>query len=121
MRLTRDFLPPERAALWPQFFERAMHEGPFQVEYRLILPRILELAFNPFVIDGKTVGISVFGKDITERKAAEEAYREADKKYRDIFDKAIKGFYQTTPQGKSLTPNPALAEMPGYNSADDLV
>ena len=120
MRL-HELLPPERAALWPQFFERAMHEGPFQVEDRLILPRILELAFNHIVIDGKTVGISVFGKDITERKAAEEAYREADRKYRDIFDKAIEGFYQTTPQGKYLTANPALAVMLGFNSADDLV
>jgi len=32
-----------------------------------------ELAFNPIVVDGKTTGVSVFGKDITERKAAEES------------------------------------------------
>jgi diguanylate cyclase (GGDEF)-like protein/PAS domain S-box-containing protein len=72
-----ELLPPERAALWPPFYARAISEGPFRVEYTLILPRILELAFNPIVVDGKITGVSVFGKDITERKRAEEELRES--------------------------------------------
>jgi diguanylate cyclase (GGDEF)-like protein/PAS domain S-box-containing protein len=35
------------------------------------------MAFNPIVADGETTGVSVFGKDISERKAAEESLRES--------------------------------------------
>ena len=72
-----ELLPPERAALWPPFYARAISEGPFRMEYSLIQPRILELAFNPIVVDGKIVGVSVFGKEITERKLAEQELRES--------------------------------------------
>jgi diguanylate cyclase (GGDEF)-like protein/PAS domain S-box-containing protein len=73
-----EVLPPERAVLWPQFYERVLAEGPFRVEYSRIDGGIMELAFNPIVVDGETTGISVFGKDITERKAAESALKEAE-------------------------------------------
>jgi len=68
-----DYLPPEKAALWPPFYNRALREGAFRVEYRLRDGRFLELAFNPIFAEGKAVGVSVFGKDITERKSAEDS------------------------------------------------
>ena len=70
-------LPPERAALWPPLYERVRTEGPFRVEYSLVNGCILDLSFNPIVVDGETTGVSVFGKDITERKRTEEALRES--------------------------------------------
>jgi diguanylate cyclase (GGDEF)-like protein/PAS domain S-box-containing protein len=70
-----DFLPPERAASWPLFYRRARERGAFRVEYALADGRILEMAFSLIVEDGKATGVSVFGKDISERKRAEEALR----------------------------------------------
>src|ERR1035437_252732 len=64
----KDFVPPERAGLLPPFYERVLAEGSFRVEFPLADGRILELAFNPIIVDGETTGVSVFGKDITERK-----------------------------------------------------
>jgi len=72
-----DLFPPERAALWPPFFHRALSQGPFRIEYPLLDGRILEMAFNPIVVDGRITGISVFGKDVTERKRTEESLRES--------------------------------------------
>jgi diguanylate cyclase (GGDEF)-like protein/PAS domain S-box-containing protein len=120
MRL-HDALTPARAALWPPFYERALSEGPFRIEYPLLHTRIVELAFNPIVVNGKTTGISVFGKDITERKAAESALGETEKKYRAIFDGALEGMFQTSLGGKTLTANPAMAKMLGYDSPDELM
>ena len=74
----QDFLPPERAACWTPFYERAISEGPFRVEYEMLNGQTLELAFNPIVVDEKTTGISVFGKDITIRKKALDALREKE-------------------------------------------
>lgn len=62
-----------------------------------------------------TVGI-----DITERKEAEEALREAENKYRKIFENAVEGIFQTTPDGRYLSANPALARIYGYGSPEDL-
>jgi diguanylate cyclase (GGDEF)-like protein/PAS domain S-box-containing protein len=70
-------LPPEIAANWPPLYQRALSEGPFRVEYPFVNGSILELSLNPIVVDGKTIGISVFGKNITERKRAEAQLRES--------------------------------------------
>ncbi|NEQ45920.1 MAG: PAS domain S-box protein [Leptolyngbya sp. SIOISBB] len=59
-----------------------------------------------------TVGI-----DITERDQAETALREAESKYRNIFEHAVEGIFQTTPEGHYLSANPALAHIYGYESA----
>jgi len=60
-------------------------------------------------------------QDITERKQAEEALRKAEHKYREIFENSIEGIFQTTPEGKYLGANPALARMYGYESPEDLI
>jgi PAS domain S-box-containing protein len=116
MRL-EEWLPPERYALWPPMFDRALAEGPFRTEYTLLDGRTLELSFNPILVDGMPTGISVFGKNITEQKRSEEARRQAEKEYRDIFEGAVEGIYRVSLEGKSLTANPALARMLGYESA----
>ena len=108
-----DLLPPARAALWPPLFDRALSEGPFRTEYSLADGRTLELAFNRIVQDGETTGISVFGKDITERKTAEAALREAEEKYRGIFEGALEGFYRATFEGKHSSCEPRHGEDAG--------
>src|ERR1051326_9126633 len=47
--------------------------------------------------------------------------REAEAKYRGIFDSAQEGIFQTTPDGRYLSANPALARMRGYASPEELV
>ncbi|MEM9815437.1 MAG: adenylate/guanylate cyclase domain-containing protein [Cyanobacteria bacterium P01_D01_bin.6] len=59
-----------------------------------------------------TVGI-----DITERDRAETALREAEAKYRNIFEHAVEGIFQTTPEGHYLSANPSLAHIYGYATA----
>jgi PAS domain S-box-containing protein len=60
-------------------------------------------------------------RDTSERKRAEETLRQAEEKYRSIFDNAIEGIFQSTPQGRFVTANPALARMLGYSGPDELV
>ena len=51
-----------------------------------------------------------------ERKQAEEELRHAEEKYRSIFDNSAEGIFQTTPDGRVLTANPAAARIFGYDS-----
>jgi PAS domain-containing protein len=50
-----------------------------------------------------------------------EALRRAEQKYRSIFENATEGIFQTTPDGKYLSANPALAQMYGYDSPGELL
>ncbi|HVR34594.1 MAG TPA: SpoIIE family protein phosphatase [Methylomirabilota bacterium] len=56
-----------------------------------------------------------------ERQAAETALLEAEEKYRGIFENTFEGIFQTTPDGGYISANPALAQIYGYESADDLM
>ncbi|MDR3678163.1 MAG: PAS domain S-box protein [Acidobacteriota bacterium] len=71
--------------------------------------------------DGRVIRLYGTLQDITERKEAEKAAREAESEYRKIFEGAIEGIYRTSLEGKSLRANPALAQMLGYDSADEFI
>ena len=47
--------------------------------------------------------------------------RQAEEKYRAIFENAIEGIYQTTPDGRYIHANPAVARLFGYDSPDELI
>ena len=50
-----------------------------------------------------------------------EALRLAELKYRGIFENSIEGIGQSTPDGRILAANPALARMLGYDSPAELI
>ncbi|MGA9382265.1 MAG: PAS domain S-box protein, partial [Phormidium sp.] len=50
-----------------------------------------------------------------------QALRQAESKYRSIFENATEGIYQTTPDGKFISANPALANILGYDSPEELI
>jgi len=54
--------------------------------------------------------------DVSRRKRAEESFARAEQKYRNIFEHAIIGIFQSTPDGKFLMMNPAMARMLGCES-----
>ncbi|MCX6683699.1 MAG: PAS domain S-box protein, partial [Methanoregula sp.] len=70
---------------------------------------------------GRPVGMLGVSRDITERKQMEDALRESEKNYRNIFDNAVEGIYQVTPEGRFIRANLAAARVLGYESADELM
>ena len=60
-------------------------------------------------------------RDITERKRAEEALRQAEEKYRGIFEGAVAGIFQSDLSGHYLSANPAMARILGYDSPQELL
>lgn len=47
--------------------------------------------------------------------------QESERKYRSIFENVAEGIYQSTPDGKLLTVNPAFVRMLGYDRAEELI
>ena len=60
-------------------------------------------------------------QDITERQQAQEALKKAEQKYRRIFENALEGIFQTTIDGRYISANPALAQIYGYDSPEELM
>ncbi len=59
--------------------------------------------------------------EIAERIQVAEALRQAEEKYRSIFENAIAGIFQSAPDGRFLSANPALARIYGYSSSEELI
>lgn len=70
--------------------------------------------------DGKIVGLVGIGTDITERKAIEDRLCESEERFRAIFENASIGIYRSTPDGRVLFANPAMAKILGFQSIDEL-
>jgi diguanylate cyclase (GGDEF)-like protein/PAS domain S-box-containing protein len=99
---------------------------PFDVEYRIICADstvrwVWERGIG--VYDGSPQPIAYEGliQDITVRKLAEQAVVEAERRYRGLFDNAIEGIFRTSADGKFIEANPALAQICGFDSVDELV
>ncbi len=57
------------------------------------------------------------------RQELESAYQKlqvAEAKYRSIFENAIEGIFQSTPDGRYITANPALARIYGYSLPEEV-
>jgi len=55
------------------------------------------------------------------RHEIERALHDSEKRYHRLFEDAILGIFQSTPDGKIITVNPAYAQMFGYASPDELM
>jgi PAS domain S-box-containing protein len=69
--------------------------------------------------DGADLLLGIF-RDVTERKAAEEALTRAERKYHELFENAVQGIFQSTVDGKIVMANAALLKMLGYSSLSEL-
>src|SRR5207253_7011047 len=70
---------------------------------------------------GAIIGIRGILVNITEREQTMEALLASELKYRDLFDNVIDGVYQSTPDGRIITANPALVQLLGYESETELL
>lgn len=61
------------------------------------------------------------GNDAEQEALLREELRDAQQKYRDIFENAVEGIFQSTPDGRFLTVNQALASMCGYETPQELI
>lgn len=56
-----------------------------------------------------------------ERSRMNRALQQAEEKYHSVFDHLVEGIFQTTPDGRYLMANAALARIYGYDSPEDLI
>ncbi len=98
-------------------------QGEFDVRRLDGVVRTLSYHWRMFSQDGtpsfgRTQTVLV---DVTERLAAERALRDSETRYRELFEQGAGGIYRSTPEGRFITVNTALARMFGFTKPEDMI
>ena len=118
--------PEDRARVRAAIRDAIAARRRFDVAYRILradgaVRWVSERGGGVFAPDGKAQAIQGIVEDITRQREDETALRDAEARYRSIFENAIEGIFQTTPEGRYLSANPALARLYGYDSPEALI
>jgi PAS domain S-box-containing protein len=112
--------PADRAKMLTAVKREGRFQGEIQLKKVDETPFWALMSVRPFIFQGENVFLTAV-YDITDRKRAEEALRIAEAKYRGIFENAIEGIFQATPEGQYLDVNPAMAALFGYESPAEMI
>lgn len=108
-------LRTEAEAGLPRFLEkrrwsglvRSRAKGSGRVYY-------FDCVLNAILKDDEVIGISALARDVTEERQKETRFTE-------LFETLHEGVYFSTPEGKLLDANPALVQMLGYSTREELL
>ncbi len=115
------FLPSQVVQRHLHYMRKAISTQQLQVyEQRVSLKGFPHYEEVRVIADGPNEALFMI-RDINSRKQAELALKEAEARYRDIYDNAIEGIYQSTPDGRYLSVNQALATLYGFRHSRDAI
>lgn len=123
-----DFMPPAEAGRIGEIFSGIVsnHDPIKGLVDKMITKKGREIIFEtngaPFFDDnGDFAGYIGSCRDITELKKLEEAHLISEERYRTIFRNSPLGIFRSTIEGRFLEVNPALAEVLGYDSPEEVI
>ena len=116
-----DKVPEEEIAKYygVKYSKSALIEGAYEAED--LFPQLGEIGKWLFFTsaplrdhEGNVVGAIETLQDITERKQAEEAVKQSERRYRDLFDSASEAIFIRDLKGRILEVNQAASDLTGY-------
>ncbi len=116
-----DCVSPEMKRTWIARYNRALRGESFSIEEDYLIAGQTvnsEISFYPIRSNGKITGVSVFAREITEQKKAQEKIRESEEKYRSIIDLAPDGIVTTDLKGVITSCNSAFLRQTGLSSEE---
>ncbi|HBB86528.1 MAG TPA: hypothetical protein DC047_02805 [Blastocatellia bacterium] len=112
-------------ALWPRSDIRSAVSVPMQVANKLVGVINLNMTnrLRPFTL-GQMKALTILAGTAAAALESASLYskvQKAEEKYRSIFENAVEGIFQSSPAGRFLTVNPAMARILGYDSPQEVV
>src|SRR5689334_106809 len=99
----------------PRFMERRQWTGVIQVRLKnQTSPFYFDCVAHAMMRGDKVNGITVLGRDVS-------ALRKNEARFTELFESLQEGIYITTPEGSILDANPALVQMLGYDTKEELL
>jgi PAS domain S-box-containing protein len=112
-------------ALWPRSDISSAISVPMQIAGKLVgIININTVSSpRPFTL-GQMKALTILASTAAAALESASLYgqvQEAEEKYRSIFDNAVEGIFQSTPEGRFITVNPSLARILGYDSPQEII
>jgi PAS domain S-box-containing protein/putative nucleotidyltransferase with HDIG domain len=126
-RMFSDFQASKEHAILGEAFRSAMQTGrsPKVITGEILRPdgTTAFIEFKPAMVvkEGRVVGAQGVVRDVTERTQAENALRESETEYRNLFENSVVGISQALPNGHVLRSNNAYAQMYGYANPEEML
>jgi PAS domain S-box-containing protein len=112
-------------AMWPRADIRSAISVPLQVAGKLVgIINVNDVSSpRPFTL-GQMKALTILASTAAaalESTSLYERVRQAEQNYRSIFENAVEGIFQSTPEGRFVTVNPSLARILGYDSPEEVI
>ncbi len=112
-------------ALWPRPDIRSSVSIPMLVAKKLVGVLNLNVVDRPrpFTL-GQMKALTILAGTAAAALESASLYtqvQKAEENYRSIFEHAVEGIFQSTPEGRFLTVNPAMARILGYDSPEEAI
>lgn len=119
-----EIIAEEDRGLWASGIRELGPNGRTVMTVRLLVQDGRKVPFRITVLSAALGGEARLvgtGSDLSEMTAAGEALRVMESRFRETHENALEGMFQTTPEGRILSANPALARFLGYDSVAELL
>ena len=119
--------PEDRDAVIAESRRHVAGEVPvIRQAYRMVRPdgnTVWVEDFGRAVLDSEGRAIRFIGikTDVTDRIRFEEARRDAEERYRSLFENAVEGLWRMGSEGRLTEANPAMAEILGFATPAELI
>jgi PAS domain S-box-containing protein len=119
-----DIDPDFPAEVWPEHWQAVKQRGSFIIESRhcnkngVVFP--VEITVNYLEFEGREYNCA-FARDITERKRAEEALKESEGRYQEMFNSIIEGISIVDEHETIIFCNPSFAKIIEEDSAEEMI
>ena len=112
-------------AMWPRADIRSAISVPLQVAGKLVgIINVNNVSSpRPFTL-GQMKALTILASSAAaalESTSLYERVRQAEQNYRSIFENAVEGIFQSTPEGRFITVNPSVARILGYDSPEEVI
>jgi diguanylate cyclase (GGDEF)-like protein/PAS domain S-box-containing protein len=106
------------------FYSASPDHFSFEALFRARDGRQIPMLFSRSTLkdeNDQTTGFMYFLTDLTDLKAAQDALRRAEQRYRSMYQNALQGMFQSHLAGPLIRVNPAFARILGYDSVDEVL
>ncbi|MDW8297080.1 MAG: PAS domain-containing sensor histidine kinase [Raineya sp.] len=109
-----------KAQFWKERFEKAIFQGERQtyIDYYPEFKHYIQVELFPILVDNEIVGVSIFGKNITKQKIAEQTIQYNQQLLSSISQNIQEAIYRSTPTQGLIYANDAFLKLFGYNEKE---